>query len=337
MGRCRTGAALVVLSAVLACEPRRGPTEVREELALRERRTAARIDTALAAAEPDALERQPIARWVLPPVLKEVSGLALTADGRLLAHNDERAVVYEVDYVRGIIAKAFSLGQRPALGDFEGIAVAQGRVFLLTSDGRLFESAEGLDGERLPYRVHDTRLGQECEFEGLAYDPDERALVLACKEMLRGEYEETLALFRWPLPAARTPLGGRERLPTRILLHLASVASRLGGELDELSPSGIERDPRTGHYLLLAARERLLVELTPRGEVVAVRTLPETLQQPEGLAIAERGLLFLADEAGQRPATVTVFPFGAAAQPAATESERTDSTPADSTAAGAGR
>ena len=54
---------------------------------------------------------EPIARWLLPPELAEISGLALTPDGRLFAHNDETARITEIDYRRGTVIKHFSVGR----------------------------------------------------------------------------------------------------------------------------------------------------------------------------------------------------------------------------------
>ena len=68
------------------------------------RRTAASVtrDTATDGA---------IARWLLPRELDEISGIALTSDGRLLAHGDERAQISEIDYRRGVIVKQFVVGR----------------------------------------------------------------------------------------------------------------------------------------------------------------------------------------------------------------------------------
>src|SRR5205814_2130850 len=44
----------------------------------------------------DCLAAKPRTRWVLPPDLREISGLALTDDGRLLTHDDERARIVEL-------------------------------------------------------------------------------------------------------------------------------------------------------------------------------------------------------------------------------------------------
>jgi hypothetical protein len=46
----------------------------------------------------------------LPKELSEASGLAFATNGNLLCHNDEKGIVYELDYRTGNIRKRFSLG-----------------------------------------------------------------------------------------------------------------------------------------------------------------------------------------------------------------------------------
>ncbi|HSH75825.1 MAG TPA: hypothetical protein VLA09_09090, partial [Longimicrobiales bacterium] len=75
------------------------------------------------------------ARFDLPGRLDEISGLAVTTDGRLFGHDDERAVVHEIDPGAGAVEKRFSLGDPPLRGDFEGIAVVGERFFMVTSGG----------------------------------------------------------------------------------------------------------------------------------------------------------------------------------------------------------
>lgn len=78
-----------------------------------------------------------VRQWRLPDALREISGLALTPDGHLLAVADERAVIYELNYVDGKLVRAFAFGEPPLRGDFEGIAWLNERVYLVTSEGML--------------------------------------------------------------------------------------------------------------------------------------------------------------------------------------------------------
>ena len=66
------------------------------------------------------LAAAPSSRIELPGVLAEVSGIAYTKDGRLLAQGDESAVIYQVDFPSGRVVKRFAIGDAggPLLGDF---------------------------------------------------------------------------------------------------------------------------------------------------------------------------------------------------------------------------
>ena len=55
------------------------------------------------------LNEETATHWKLSSHLEEISGLAMTRDNRLLAHNDERGVIFEIDYQNGSIAKSFQM------------------------------------------------------------------------------------------------------------------------------------------------------------------------------------------------------------------------------------
>ena len=126
---------------------------------------------------------KPARRFKLPKQWREISGLTMLGENRLLAHDDERGVVFEIDYRDGSIVKAFALSDQldPVADDFEGIAAAEGRVYLVSSSGRLYEFVEGTDGETVLYNLYTTGIGRDHEIEGLAYDPDQRVLLLISK------------------------------------------------------------------------------------------------------------------------------------------------------------
>ena len=73
------------------------------------------------------LERR-VARFELPGRLAEVSGLAFSPDGSLLAHDDERGVVYTLDPATGEADRGFRVGDPPVADDLEGVASEIGRA-----------------------------------------------------------------------------------------------------------------------------------------------------------------------------------------------------------------
>jgi len=303
MTRCRFAAAVATCVAASACRPADAARtaradsstlvqrETRLEQSLRQRDTAVHDSTA---------DRKAVARWIMPKNLDELSGIVLTHDGRLLAHGDEKAQVSEIDYRRGTVTKQFVVGHPTVKGDFEAITVAKGLVYLLASNGTLYEFREGANGERVDYTTHDTRLGKECEFEGLAFDSTLNSLLLACKHVGTKHLKDDMVIYRWKLE------GSGNRL-SRLTVPLKDIVPAIGEK--HFHPSDITVDPFTGNYVLVAAIEKAIVEITPDGHVIFARRLPSGHDQPESVAITKDSILIIGDEAKERPAILTLYPW----------------------------
>ncbi len=243
-------------------------------------------------------------QWALPEKLLEISALAMTPDDRLLAVDDERAVIFEIDYVEGGLVKAFALDKPVLRGDFEGLEVVGSTVYLMTSKGDIYAAEEGEDGERVEYRRYKNRLGNECEFEGLAADGSNQRLLLLCKNVHKKSDIDTLSIFLWDVSSASVVDDERIELPvTDISMALRSR---------RLQPSGIVVDPATGHLLLVAARQQALIELDGNGKFVAARllTMPMRHPQAEGIELTPDGGLILADEGGKSRARLSLYDAG---------------------------
>jgi len=237
----------------------------------------------------------PLKRWALPADLREISGLAVIADDRLLGHGDERAEVYEVDPARARAVPRFAMGHPAASGDFEGIAAADGRVWLVTSTGQLYEARLGSAGEAVQYQVHETGLGRRCELEGLTFDPVRRALLLPCKVPHDRRLRGALVVFAWSLDSAAIEAAPRFRVPIAALAGVRGV----------FRATAIERHPDGTFFVLSSTGD--LVEIDASGAVLAVRRLGGRHAQPEGLGVTRDGLLYVADEG--RPAALTIYGY----------------------------
>jgi uncharacterized protein YjiK len=231
-------------------------------------------------------DTEPAKRWKLPKALKEISGLGLTADGRLLAHDDEVGIVYELDPMAGKIVKQFTL-HPPTKADFEGIAAAGADLFLLISDGRIVRTREGSGGEKVAFKVWRTPVQNQCDFEGLVDLPD-GTLVVGCKTF-NSHRNQPPTLFSLD--------------PSTGTANAIAINSK-----HDLRPTAVEHDPTTDHLLILSSKKRRIVELTRAGTVVASHKLDKNRhQQPEGLALADDGTLFVADEGGKGKAHLAIY------------------------------
>jgi len=203
---------VAVVAVTSACQRRGEITDAEaQELASREKRLADRI----AGFAVDTIAGSALARWVLPAELKEISGLAVTANGNLLAHNDEQGRVFVIDPKRGVVAKQFMVGTGDLRGDFEAIAVSGADIFMLLSNGTIYRFREGADGQSVKYTTVDTKLGHECEFEGIAIEGDNVAL-LPCKNVAKKALRDQLVIYRWDLER------GSAQQPTMLTVPLPS-------------------------------------------------------------------------------------------------------------------
>ena len=287
---------LCVLPSAAACRrtPEAKAAQVRAVEVARKEQLVRRI----AAADADPTKDTPLAMWIMPSELREISGLTLIPNGHVLAHDDEVGVVYEIDPRTGIIVKHFKLDGDPH-GDFESITTAGTDIYLLESKGVLFKFKDRPDGGHVPYTKFDTRLGHECEFESLAYEADSSRLLMACKNVKAKPLKGQLVIYRLPLPMTETSNMSMMTVP------MTDVIGTNGWK--KFQPSDMAIDPTTKNYVLIGSLEKGLVEITPGGEVERSEPLPKGHNQAEGVAVTPDGILIVSDEATHKPAAITLY------------------------------
>ncbi|MBT8471869.1 MAG: hypothetical protein HKN14_03530 [Marinicaulis sp.] len=241
-------------------------------------------------------------QFKLPNGLKEISGLAVASPNTVYAHNDEHAIVYEIDVASGEVLSAFALGGKTVKGDFEGIAVSQGRVYLITSGGRIYEAPIGEHRERVRYNTYDTGVGSLCEIEGLITAPDaESEFLILCKTPRREDLAGKLLIYRWPHV---------DRAPVSEPWRSVELSSFLSAEdAATFRPSGIEWDPISGAFILISARNHLLVRFDPEtSEAEAIPMNAKAHNQAEGIARLSNGVFVISDEGNRAgPGTLTWY------------------------------
>jgi uncharacterized protein YjiK len=286
---------LCAMPGVAACRdtPKARAAELEKIIGVRKQELARRIATADAAPE----MALPLAMWIMPPQLREISGLALTSRGTVLTHDDNSGRVSEIDPKTGILVKAFSLiGNQKE--DFEAITIAGNDIYLMASDGKLFRFREGADGQQVQFMMFNTGLGKKCEFESLAYESDSTRLVMVCKRILFKQAPKELVIYRMPLPLNRA---------TFSVIHVPLKQVVGSNKWKNFRPSDITIDPFTKNYVIIASHEKGLLVLTPDGDVVRSEPLPGDHRQPEGVAITKDSILLISDEANVKPAAITLY------------------------------
>lgn len=246
------------------------------------------------------LHKKPTWHAPLHSVLKEISGLACTTDGRVFAHNDEFGNIYHIDAHTGEVLASFSIGSHTIRDDFEGLCIVGDEFYLSTSKGDIYAFHEGDNGTRVPYTVYRTRLGKQYEVEGLCYDPLTHALLLPVKHSKKKKKRDGRPVFSFALftkTLDRTP---------RFVLQDSDIDNTPNGEFN---PSSIEYNPATGTFFLLAAQGHAVLELSASGAILRQSALDNKLfPQPEGIAFTLDGTLLLCSEASDtQPAIIAGF------------------------------
>ena len=259
------------------------------------------------------LASAPTSQVRLPAELREISGLAVSADGRVFAHGDEEGTVYQLDPHSGRVTKRFALaasGSDPDLGkksrggrlagDFEDIAIVGDRFFLVSSNGVLLEFAEGQDGAAVPYRAYPTGLEQVCEVEGLAHDSSTGSLLLLCKTMREKSERQQVTVYAWSL-ADRT-LGDTPLFT----VPWSALARVTGGK--EFNGSAVAVAPGGRSLLMVAGPQQLFAEVGVDGALLLGGSIDNgTHPQPESLAFLPDGSLLVASEGGKGEAVLARY------------------------------
>ena len=218
----------------------------------------------------------------LPAELREVSGLTLLPSGRVGAVQDEAGVIYEVDPVTGAVVSRERFSDA---GDFEGLELTPDAVWVLESDGDLYRTTRAADGG-VATEKFETGLRRRNDTEGLGYDAAGGRLLIACKEDPGPDLEGVRAVYAFDL----TTLA----LSARPVFTLDRA--RVDGD-GRFKPSALAVHPTTGRVYVLSSVRKALAVLEPDGTLAAVVGLPTALYpQPEGIAFAADGTLFISNE-----------------------------------------
>jgi len=243
----------------------------------------------------NAPESDGLMQLKLPSALREISGLAVTTDGALLAVADEKAHVFRISFDPVTIERFTKFGDPAKKGDFEGITLLHDDLYLVTSNGVLWQKQ--LTAAPKDYTKIKTGLGKQCEIEGLTAWPERQWLLLLCKKSRHKNTRGQLTVYAWS--------AARQQLLDKPFIQLNY---REAG-LPKLSPSGITLSNDTQQFIIVAAKEQSYLTLNLDGSVSRWGQLPDAgnHRQAEGIAITPGNTVYIADEGKTSRGTITRY------------------------------
>lgn len=238
------------------------------------------------------LFHQPAKIFDLPENLREVSGIALASENRAFLVQDELGALFEYDLQNEEVVGILRFTDT---GDFEDVALAGEKAFVLRSDGTVFSfnthNFAG-DTEKITVPVHSTNL------EGLFFDPAKNRLYMASKsEPLTGSKDE-----RWIYQLNPNELNKPELFLSVSNSEINELLRQKYPQLvtdnlkAEFNPSAIAVHPETSEVFVLSATDRLLAVFANKN-LTNVFPLPsDFFYKPEGLAFSSKGDLYITSE-----------------------------------------
>lgn len=242
---------------------------------------------------------EPNAKYKLPSVLKEISGLAWVNETLLATVQDEKGNIYLFDLERGEVTDKIDFGGN---GDYEGIAIKGDDLWVVRSDGRLYEVKK--DGS---VNVIDTSLDEDFDVEGLEWYPEKEVFLLACK----GFPGQGKALKNKKTCYAFDPASGLLDNKPFLIVDLAEVAQGKKRKPKEdvneffnpgkgnkvFQPSGVGVHPVSGDIYLISSVGKKLLVLSPKGKLLHIASLDYShFPQPEGICFSPNGIMYISTE-----------------------------------------
>ena len=258
----------------------------------------------LSSTEYDLLK--PRKSWTLSDSLAEISGIAFKKNETLLAIEDLRPVLYELNLQDsvGVIANQIQLRETDKEKfDFEDLAVIGDTVYALWSHGAIFKivkQKKGATSERMK-----TWLKKENNTEGLAYDPVSGNLLVACKDDagLEGVKKSTRAVYEFDIRADSLK-------PDPFMLINKSDFENVAGEKIDFYPAAIAVHPVSHDIFIISTKDtKCIAQFTHDGKLKAFDYLEkEMLPQPEGICFDTQGNLYISTQARHgKPAYIYEF------------------------------
>jgi hypothetical protein len=256
--------------------------------------------------------------YVLPNVLREVSGITGTDATSIACVQDENGILFIYDLMKEQITNQYPFYFN---GDYEGIARVDKTIYILRSDGMLFgiENYESATPTRESYSTGIPARNNE----GLCFDQKSNRLLIAPKNNYRKDSDKKnhRFIYSFDLKSKKLAENPAFDFDLKVIKKFASenmikVPKKNGkkGDKDnneiEFRPSEIAIHPFTNRLFVLSGMEKLLFVFNPNGEIEYVESLdPELFVQPEGITFLKDGDMLISNDIKKKNPTILRFNY----------------------------
>lgn len=237
-------------------------------------------------------------KWEMPKQLIEISDLSYIDDKRIACVQDELGTIFIYNIASSSVEKEIPFG---AVGDYEGLAVVGENVWVLRSDGKLFE-VSNMNAAKPMVKEFGTSLTIKQDSEGLCYDKKNNRLLIAIKGAEPGT-EHYKGIYAFDLSSKKM-----DQQPVFKIDLLNKVFGTNGSSKKKkgsMNPSAIAIHPVTGDMYITDGRDPKLLIIDAAGNIKNLYSLNSNeFTQPEGITFNSAGDLFISNEGTKHPGNI---------------------------------
>jgi hypothetical protein len=257
--------------------------------------------------------------FILPDTLREISGLTDIDSVTFACIQDENGILFIYDLLKNEIQKQYSFNID---GDYEGITRVDSSMYILRSDGTLFEISN-YQSPKFKLTSYTTGIPANNN-EGLCYDPDNNRLLIASKgKIAKGtEYKDKRVIYGFDLktkqltekPVFEFDLRNIKEYAATNKINLPAKTKK-NGQITEpfikFMTSAIAIHPITKKLYLLSASDHLFFIFNPtNGDMEHLELLnPDIFNKAEGITFLDNGDMIITNEGQNKNPTLLRFNY----------------------------
>jgi len=236
--------------------------------------------------------RKPIV-YKMPVILDEISGIALNHGNTdsIFAEQDEEGKLFYF-HLGDTAIKHTKFSKR---GDYEDVAICNGTVIMLRSDGVFYTFPLNEIGNKdIGSTKEQAGLLPAGEYESLYADEANNTLYSLCKNCDADKSSQTVTAHVFSMRP-----DGQLLAKNQFSIDEKPIAALAGQKKLKLKPSALAQHPFTHQWYILSSVNKMLVITDAQWKPVNVYPLnPSLYTQPEGIAFDKTGNLYISNEKG---------------------------------------
>jgi hypothetical protein len=254
----------------------------------------------------------------LPPVLHEISGLAIIDSTSIACVQDEDGILFIYNIKSHKITQQHTFGLK---GDYEGITLVHDLLYVLRSDGVLFE-IKNYQSNKLKVKTYATRVPASNN-EGLCYDESNNRLLIGAKGKINKDLSNKDVRYIYAFDLNTKTLNQSPAFEFSVVdvnlsakmqgINFPKKQNKKGESIEhglKFNTSEISIHPITHQLFVLSATDHTLLIFNKSGILEHIEQLnPQTFNKSEGLDFFKNGDLLISNEGQAHQPTLLRFNY----------------------------